>query len=210
MYEYKNGDTLILKEYGRNVQKLVDYLLTIQDKAKRTKLAHALVELMRQIHPTYKEQIDSQSKLWDDLYIMSKFRLDIDAPYPMPEPTAIGKKPQKVAYSNNRIRYRHYGKNVELLIEQACALQNEEERKAAIIHIGRLMKGFYMTWNKDNVEDDLILEQIKELSDNQLMIDIAEVRAHGYFDSQVKKVSNGQNRNNKKMKNNLNKKKRKR
>ena len=130
------------------------------------------------------------------MYIISNFDLDIEAPFPMPEESAIGKKPQRVAYKNSKMRYRHYGRSVEIMIEQAIKMEDQETKESAIIHIGRLMKGFYNTWNKDNIEDEIILKQIKELSDNQLDIDIEKVKEYGLFNNNVKERRYSNNYNN--------------
>lgn len=187
MNEYNTGrEHLILKEYGRNVQKLVDYLSTIEDKEKRTKYAHTLIELMRQITPSHKDNADSPQKLWDDLYIMANFKLDIDGPYPKPEADILERKPDKVAYQYNRIKYRHYGKNLELLIDKAVNMEDPEEKEAAIIYLGKLMKSFYATWNNDYIEDDVLVKQINEMSEGQLVIDIAKVKEDNLFESLYK------------------------
>jgi hypothetical protein len=211
-YNTQQND-LILKEYGRNVQKLVDHIITIEDREKRTKYAQLLVELMRQIHPNMRDNQDYSNKLWDDLYILSGFNLEVDSPYPMPEKTLLGKKPKRVGYNANELHYKHYGRNVELMIEKAIQLENPEERQAAIIHIGRLMKSFYATWNKENVDDALIVEQMREMSDNKLEVNLEKVKAEGWFDASGKERSDRDNRSsggdrdrNKAYSNNANKK----
>jgi len=187
MNEYNTSKTLlILKEYGRNVQKLVDYILTIEDKEKRTNYSKTLVELMRQINPAMRDAQDYSQKLWDDLYIMSQFKLDVDGPYVMPEASALGKKPKKLNYTSNRIKYKHYGRNVELLIAKAVLLEDEAEREGAIIYIGRLMKSFYGTWNKENVDDAVILEHMIELSKNRLKLDLTRIKSEGLFETNVR------------------------
>ena len=174
---------LILKEYGRNVQKLVEYLSTIDDKEKRTKYAHTLIELMKQVTPSHKDNAESPQKVWDDLYIMSDFNLEIDGPYDKPEKEILDKKPDKVEYQYNRIRYRHYGKNLELLIAKAISFEDPEEKEAAIIYIGKLMKSFYATWNNDYVEDDVLVKQISDMSNGQLKIDLEKVKDGNLFES---------------------------
>src|SRR4028119_1691948 len=104
IYNTQQND-LILKEYGRNVQKLVDHIITIEDRDKRNKYAQILVELMRQIHPNMRDNQDYSNKLWDDLYILSGFNLEVDAPYPMPEKDLLGKKPKRVAYNTHSLHY---------------------------------------------------------------------------------------------------------
>jgi hypothetical protein len=187
MNEYNtNKQDLILKEYGRNVQKLVDFVVTVDDKDKRTTYARTLVELMRQINPAMKDAQDYSQKLWDDLYIMSKFKLDVDSPYPMPAIDALGKKPQKLNYTSNTIRYKHYGRNIEILIEKAISMDSGEEKDAFIFYIARLMKSFYTTWNKDNIEDAVIVQHIKEISKGKILIEPDMIRGEGIFEASAK------------------------
>ncbi|QHT69795.1 DUF4290 domain-containing protein [Rhodocytophaga rosea] len=208
IYNTQQND-LILKEYGRNVQKLVDHIITIEDRDKRNKYAQILVELMRQIHPNMRDNQDYSNKLWDDLYILSQFNLEVDAPYPMPEKDALGKKPKMVAYNTHELHYKHYGRNVELLIEKAIAMENPDDRFNAIIYIGRLMKSFYGTWNKENVDDAVIVEHLREMSENKLNISLEKVKAENLFDASAKEKSDNRNKvfnnpNAKKMGNNPN------
>lgn len=192
---------LILKEYGRNVQKLVNYVTTIDDKEKRTQYAHTLIDLMKQINPAMKEGPEYAQKLWDDLYIMSGFNLEVDSPYPMPEKSILGKKPKRLDYHRHDIRYKHYGRNVELLVKKAITLESEEEKEAAVVYIGKLMKNFYTSWNKDVIDDSVIVENIKTLSKGKLSIDVAKVKENNLFDSSTKErnkrstPSNGNNSN---------------
>lgn len=175
-----------LKEYGRNIQKLVSHIKTIEEKEQRNAYAQTLTTLMKQINPNLKSSQENDQKVWDDLYIISNFELDIEAPFPMPEKSALGRKPQPMGYKNSKIKYMHYGRSVEMMIAQAIQMEDAESKKSAIIHIGRLMKGFYNTWNKDNIEDEIILKQIRELSDNQLDINIEEVKEYGLFSNNVR------------------------
>jgi hypothetical protein len=177
---------IILKEYGRNVQNIVEYILKIEDRELRSKYAVTCIELMRQINPNIKDTQEHYSKLWDQLYIISNFNLDVDSPYPMPERSAIGKKPMPVAYNFNKLYYKHYGRNIELIIEKAIQMTDPEEQEAAIIYLGRTMKKFYTIWNKENVEDQVILSHIKEMSKGQLHIDEERVKSLGLFDSNEK------------------------
>ncbi len=195
MYEYNTSKPrLVLAEYGRNIQKLVEYLSTIEDKEKRNQYAHTLIELMRQLNPDVKEGTESTQKLWDDLYIMSNFTLEVDSPYPVPEEEILHKKPDNVPYHQGGIKYKHYGKNIEMLIEKAATLEDPEEQKAAIIAIGKLMKGFYASWNRETVEDEVIHKNIRELSRKQLDIPIEEVKKGNLFDSSNKGRSGGKGR----------------
>jgi hypothetical protein len=186
---------LILKEYGRNMQKLVEHIKTIEDKEKRSESAKVLVELMKLINPSVKDTQETAQKLWDDLVIMSDFDIDIDAPYPQPEPEILTKKPQRLGYKSSEIRFKHYGRNIELLIKKAIEIEDPEEKEAAIIHIGRLMKSFQNAWNRENVDDFTVIKDMQILSKNQLTIDIDKVKENNLFESLVKERRNKPNRN---------------
>ena len=172
---------LKLREYGRNVQKLVDFIKTIEDKKKRSEAAEVLTHLMKQVSPSIAETTDNEQKFWDDLHIMADFDLDIDSPYPAPEREILTKKPRKVGYASNDIKFKHYGKNIELMIKKATELETKEEREAATIYIGKLMKSFYSTWNKDNINDQAILNHISKLSGDQLELDLEKMEDENPF-----------------------------
>ncbi|RXK52607.1 DUF4290 domain-containing protein [Aquirufa rosea] len=175
-----------MKEYGSSVQKLVDYILTVQDRDKRTKYAFLMVELMKQIHPGMKDNSqDYSKKLWDDLYIMSNFQLDVQGPYPPPSPESVGKAPKKVNYNQHHLKFKHYGRNVELLILRAIAEEKLEDKKILVAYIARLMKGFYVTWNKDSVDDQVIWQNIKEMSENLLANIVDELSQEGLGHAKV-------------------------
>ena len=167
---------LILREYGRNFHKLVDYIGNEKDKEKRNKMSKTLVEMMKITQPSFKDQSEVDAKMWDDLYIMSDYDLDIDSPYPMPKRKSESERPKRLEYPKNKIRYRHYGKKIELLIEEAYKLKKEDEKEAAVIHIGKIMKSFFGMWNKESIDNKVIVENIKELSNNKLSIDMEKVK----------------------------------
>ena len=177
---------LKLREYGRNVQNLVAHLKTVEDKEERNKKAATLVELMKLINPDLGKNNESDQKVWDDLHIISNFELDIEGPFPKPDASVLDRKPERLKYYSNEIKYRHYGRGVELLIDQAIEMEDPKEREGAVVAIGRLMKGFFQTWNKESIEDEQILKNIKRLSDDKLDIDIETVKELGLFDSEKK------------------------
>lgn len=198
---------LILKEYGRNMQMLVEHIKTFEDKEKRSESAHVLIELMRLINPSARDAQETSQKLWDDLYIMSDFDLDIDGPYPKPEREILNKKPERLGYKTSEIRFKHYGRNIKLLIDKAIEIEDPELRDGAIIHIGRLMKSFQNTWNRDNVEDETIVTNLKKMSRGELSIDLERVKSENLFESMVKERrprpnTNNNNNNNKGRRNN--------
>jgi hypothetical protein len=152
---------------------------------------------MKQINPAMRDAQDSHHKLWDHLYIMSNFDLDVDTPYPMPDKSVIGKKPMKVAYNLHQLHFKHYGRNIELLIQKAIDMPDKEEQEAAIIYIGKLMKRFYASWNKENIDDEVIVEHLTKMSKRNLMITVEKVKAGNLFNSTIKdsKDYNRQNTN---------------
>ncbi len=173
---------LVLKEYGRNIQKLIDFVHNFDDKEKRTKYAHTLIQLMRQIVPGGNYTPESEQKFWDDLHIISDMKLDIDSPYPIPEPTLLTKKPEPMKYYSHKVKLKHYGRNIELLIQKALETDDPEKREHAIIYIGKLMKTFQSTWNKENAEDKVIIKNIRDLSGGQLDIDPEKVTENNLFE----------------------------
>ncbi|MEP1096561.1 MAG: DUF4290 domain-containing protein [Cyclobacteriaceae bacterium] len=192
---------LNLREYGRNVQNLVEHLKTIEDTESRNRKAAMLVELMKSINPDLnKDSSDYDQKIWDDLYIISNFELDFEGPFEKPNAEILDKKPQRLEYSANQIKFKHYGRSVEILIEQAIAMEDPKEKEGAVVAIGRLMKSFFQTWNNDTIEDEQVLKNIKQLSKDQLDINLETVKELGLFDSDKKPPtrsfrSNGTNTN---------------
>ena len=193
--EYNTSQSaIILKEYGRNIQKIVNHLKTIDDKEKRTQMAHVLVELMRQIAPAGKDTAETTQKLWDDMFIMADFDLDVDSPYPVPDKDVLTKKPERMPYNSNRIRYRHYGQNIELLVKEALKKDDPKEREEAIIYMGKLMKSFYASWNNETIDDAVILENIKQISGGKLDINLDKVKEDNLFEKLYKTKQRKSNR----------------
>lgn len=183
-FEYYNQKQDIqFKEYGRNVENLVRYIVKQEDREVRSRLCNTLLGMVRKLHPNliHDNQEDYQ-KFWDHMHLISGLQLDVDSPFPIPEIEMLERKPERIPYPQKRVKVRFYGENIELLIAQAVAIEDEEERKRAIVYIGRLMKTFYVTYNKDSAEDSLIIKQMELLSDGKLTIDLEEVRANGLFD----------------------------
>ncbi len=187
-------EKLILKEYGRNVQKLVRYISTLETRKERTEAAHALIALMRQLNPSVREHNDNIQRIWDHLYVMADFELDIDSPYPVPSPETLHQKPQSLGYRKTEPIFKHYGRNLELLIEKAIQLENPEEQKMAIIHIVKLMKSFYGSWTKDNIEDSVIVTQLDRLSKGRIKLSAEEIRAE--LNRQKSRNNSGRSRRN--------------
>lgn len=171
-----------MKEYGSNTQHLVDHIVSIADKDERTKKAFILVELMRQIHPQMRDGLDYSKKLWDDLYIMANFDLDVDSPFPPPPKEILGRKPSIVPYNQHKIKHLYYGRNLELMVAKIVATEDEGERKAFISYLVKMMKGFFLTWNKDTTETNSCLQVILELSEFKLQAEIDFLRENGIIE----------------------------
>jgi hypothetical protein len=178
---------IILKEYGRNVQKLVEYIRSIPDKEKRTELAFTLIELMKQLTPSVKEATpENPQRMWDDLYVIADFNLDLNSPFPVPDRETLFKKPLHIGYPQSNIRFKHYGKNIERLIKEAVKLENEQERNDAVIYLGKLMKTFYGNWNKETLDDSVIVNDIRTMSQGKLSLDLGKVREDNLFEQLYK------------------------
>jgi len=173
---------IVLKEYGRNVQKLVDYLMTIEDMEKRNKFAGILVELMKQVNPSTRDFSEESQKLWDDLFIISDFELEAEGPFPKPERQVLEKKPEPMKYKNRKTKFKHYGYNINLLVEKAMEMEDKEKQEEAVIYIGRLMRSFTNTWNRENVDESVILRNIEDLSNKKLTIDLEKVKQKNLFE----------------------------
>jgi len=177
---------IILKEYGRNVQKLVEYIRNESDKDKRTEMAYTLIELIKQLTPTIKDQPENPQRVWDDLYIIADFNLDINSPYPVPAREILFKKPDKVDYPQSQVRFKHYGKNIEKLVKEALKIEDPQGREDAIIYLGKLMKTFYGNWNKETIDDSVILKDIQAMSGGALNMTIEKVREDNLFEKLYK------------------------
>ena len=173
---------IILKEYGRNVQNLVNYIRQVPDKDKRTELATTLIELIKQLAPSVKEAFENPQRIWDDLYIIANFNLDVNNPYPIPSPEVVFKKPQKMLYPQSKVKYKHYGKNIEKLVKEAMGKADGKEREEAVVYLGKLMKTFYSSWNKESIDDAVIIKDIEKMSEGQLTLDLDKVREENLFE----------------------------
>ncbi len=189
---------LVISEYGRNIQKMVDHALTIADKEERNKIARSIIDVMGQLNPHLRDVNDFKHKLWDHLFIISKFQLDVDSPYPKPSRETFETKPEMLNYPSNHIRYKHYGKNIENMIAKAKLMEDGDMRNAFVEAIANQMKKSYMSWNKDSVGDDVILEQLGLLSKGELKLrENVRLQAGEYV---VIRPQNPRNDNNKKRK----------
>ncbi len=155
---------LFLPEYGRNIQKMVDYIKTIEDRTERNRLAHAIIAIMGNLNPHLRDINDFKHKLWDHLAIIADFELDIDFPYEVPKPETFQQRPRLVSYGTHEITYKHYGKAIELMIDAACELPDGDEKEKLINTIANHMKKSYLIWNRETVSDEVILKDLERLS----------------------------------------------
>ncbi len=170
--EYNTArDKMAIPEYGRNIQKMIKHVIGIEDRVERNKAAKHIVEIMANMHPQIREVSDYSHKLWDHLYFISDFKLDVDAPFPPPEKAAIMRKPDKLEYSEDHIRYKHYGKHLANMIKYAAEMEEGPEKKETTLMIANQMKRSYLNWNRDSVSDRMILNQLEELSGGKLKLD---------------------------------------
>lgn len=161
---------MIIPEYGRNIQKMVAHLKATPEKAERNKIAEAIISVMGQLQPHLRDIADFKHKLWDHLYIIADFDLDVDCPYPVPDKATIFERPEKMDYPNKKMRFKHYGKSIEDLINIAVTFEDGDEKNALISTILNLMKKSYLTFNRDSVDDSLITSDLQKLSDNKLNV----------------------------------------
>ena len=165
-----------LPEYGRSVQNMVDHALTIEDRAERQRCANTIISIMGGMFPHLRDVPDFKRKLWDHLAIMSDFKLDIDYPFEIVKQEDLIVKPEKVVYSSGTIRYRHYGHFVEELVKKAVEIEDEEERKALVKLLALQMKRTLSNWNKDGIEDQKILDDIREYSNGVIDLKVEDLR----------------------------------
>ncbi len=183
---------MIIPEYGRNIQKMIDFAITVGEKEERNKVARAIIDVMGQLNPHLRDVTDFKHKLWDHLFIISDFKLDVDSPYPKPTPETFQTKPELLKYPSNDIRYKHYGKTVENLIAKAKEYPEGEERNELVSQIANLMKRSYLNWNRDSVNDEVIIKQLTELSKGNIKADASILRSTQTF---VPRNNNNNNNN---------------
>lgn len=170
-YDYNTSrQKLVLPEYGRNIQKMVNHIKTIEDREERNKAARTVIGVMGNLNPHLRDVNDFKHKLWDHLAIIADFDLDIDSPYPMPERESLQSKPGKVPYNQHRIPKKHYGRAIVLMIEKAVALEPGEEKDDLVKMIAYHMKKAYLTWNREAVSDSEIFTDMKTLSGGVLEV----------------------------------------
>ena len=167
--EYNTNRTkLLMPEYGRNIQQIVEYCKSIPSKDERNEVAKTIVEFMGQRNPHLRDEENYKHKLWDHLYILADYDLDVDAPYPFPTKEELAQKPNRMDYPSFDNEYKFYGKSILQLIDRAIELEEGEEKEALIQVIANNMKKSYNVYNKEHVQDEVIFRHLKELSQDKL------------------------------------------
>ena len=163
-------EKLAMPEYGRSVVKMVEQLRTIEDRDRRSEQARAVVKVMELLNPQVRTQENWEQKLWDHLYIISGFDLDIDSPYPCPVPEVFATRPVPIPMKDSKIKATHYGRNIEKIIDLLCEEPDGEVKTAMIRALATYMRQQYLIWNKDSVADETIFADIEKLSDYRLKV----------------------------------------
>lgn len=161
---------LYIPEYGRNVQKMVEYIKTIEDRQKRNEQARAVIKVMEILNPAVHLQEDFEHKLWDHLFIISGFDLDVDAPYPMPAPESLNEEPLPVPLQKRPLKAAHYGRNIENMLDLIAEHEEGEVKIAMIRTLAAYMKQQYIIWNKDTVSDATIFQDMEQLSGGRIKV----------------------------------------
>lgn len=159
---------LAIPEYGRHIQKMIEQTVAMEDTEKRLKNAESIIAVMGNLNPHLRDVPDFQHKLWDQLFIMSDFKLDIEAPYPTPTRESVFKSPEPLPYPQNFPKYRFYGNNIKRMIDKAIEWEEGEKKEALILTIANHMKKCFLNWNKDTVKDEVIFNHLYELSNGEI------------------------------------------
>ena len=195
---------LIIPEYGRHLQKMINYAKAIETKEERNKVTKAIISVMGNLQPHLRDVPDFQHKLWDQLFIMADFELDVESPYGMPSREVIEARPEPLKYPQNHPKYRFYGNNIKTMIDVANTWEDGELKEALTYTIANHMKKCFLNWNKDTVEDDVILKHLFELSDGKInlqnsdedLTDATSLMRSKSRQSTNKKITNKKNNNN--------------
>ena len=163
-------EELIIPEYGRHIQKMINYASSRESKEERNKLANSIISVMGNLQPHLSDVPDFQHKLWDQLFIMSDFKLDADSPFEKPSKEVLNAEPEPLSYPQNFPKYRFYGNNIKIMIDEAVKWDAGEMKEALVLTIANHMKKCFLNWNKDSVKDQVIFDHLYELSDSKIDI----------------------------------------
>ncbi|MBQ3845093.1 MAG: DUF4290 domain-containing protein [Bacteroidales bacterium] len=197
-------EKIVISEYGRNIQVMIRHLMDIEDRKQRTEAAYFIVNVMAQMNPQVKESNDYMHKLWDHLHIIADYKLDVDSPYPVPTPEMQKKKPEHVGYQKNNIRYGHYGQYIYDVVKKVKEMEDGPKKQAILINIANQMKRDYLNWNRDTVNDLLILDDLYKISGEEIAL---PMETKLIPTNEIFNKTQNQQQNQKKKNNNNNKKK---
>ena len=165
---------LIIPEYGRSIHRMVAHCVSISDREERNRCARAIIKIMGNLFPQLRDVEVYNHKLWDQLHVMSDFKLDVDSPYPVPTKESFETKPKRMGYPKNNIKYGHYGRTIEKVVKEAAKIEDPEERQKAAVSVANLMKRTYVVWAQNSVKDEVIANDLKKLSDGVLVLENPE------------------------------------
>lgn len=195
LFQYNTqSKKLIISEYGRSFQNMVEYVISIEDRQKRLKMADALISVMEILNPGVKEQADYKQKLWDHLNIISDFNLDVDGPYPVPEKTKMHQKPQRIEYPSLPIKFRFYGRNLQFMVQKATNIENSDLKAEFLNLLASFMTNSSRNWNNENLSNQQLAEHLEALSQNKLKVNPEELEIT--LEQRKKKFYNKHNNNN--------------
>ncbi len=198
---------LIIPEYGRHIQKMVDHAISIKDKEERNKVAKSIIAVMGNLNPHLRDVPDFQHKLWDQLLIISDFKLEVDSPFPKPSREELQEHPTPLPYPQNHPKYRFYGNNLKRMIDVANSWEEGDMKDGLVITIANHMKKCFLNWNKDTVEDDVIFNHLFELSAGKLNLKESDEKLLDTMTILKNKKSYGNKKNYKNKKTNKNRNK---
>ena len=193
---------MLLPEYGRNVQNMIQHAMEIEDREERNRAAQAIIEVMGQLNPHLRDVDDYRHKLWTHLFVMSDFKLDVDSPFEIPKEESLQEKPEPVEYPKSKIRFGHFGQYTQKILEKSKSLEDEGEREYMTNSMGNFMKKQYLIHNNNAVENNVIADQLSELSQGDLKIENPDELVSTNL--LLKTLGLNQNRNQKNQKNNKN------
>ncbi len=202
MMEYNSErNRLIIPEYGRNVQKMIEFACTIKDRDERNIAANAIVTVMGVLNPQLRDVVDFKHKLWDHLFIISGFKLDVDSPYTIPDAKSVKLKAIKLPYPKQKVKYKYYGKSMEGMLEAIGKMEEGSNKDQTVLAIANFMKLQYLSWNKDTVDDSVIFEHLRELSKGKISVkEDLKLNQNYVFTSKNAGISRSQKKSQKKKK----------
>lgn len=165
---------MIIPEYGRHIQKMVEHAVEQEDDEERNRVAKAIIAVMGNLNPHLRDVPDFQHMLWDQLFIISDFKLDVDSPFPKPSRELLEERPERMDYPQDFPKYRFYGNNIKRMIDVANSWEDGDEKEGLIFTIANHMKKSYLSWNKDTVDDKVIFDHLRELSGGKIDVKATE------------------------------------